>query len=77
MDKNKKEVIDNKVVIFHDHSVSIDKSIKKLKKQKTLKQSQRYYCKTYQKANFIQMGLLYITDYFYRGLLFIASLIRR
>lgn len=74
---NKKEIIDNKVVIFHDHSVSIDKSIKKLKKQKTLKTSQRYYCKTYQKANFIQMGLLYITDYFYRGLLFIASLIRR
>lgn len=77
MNKNKKEIIDNKVVIFHDHSVSIDKSIKKLKKQKTLKQSQRYYCKAYQKANIIQMGLLYITDYFYRFLLFIGSLIRR
>lgn len=77
MNKKKKEIIDNKVIIFHDHSVSIDKSIKRLKKQKTLKTSQRYYCKEYQKANFIQMGLLYITDYFYRFLLSIASLIRR
>lgn len=77
INNNKKEVIDNKVIIFHDHSVSIDKSIKRLKKQKTLKQSQRYYCKTYQKANIIQMGLLYITDYFYRGLLCIKSLFRR
>ena len=77
MNKNKKEIIDNKVIIFHDHSVSIDKSIKKLKKQKTLKTSQRYYCKTYQKANFIQMGLLYITDYLYRFILCIGSIFRR
>ena len=77
MNKNKKELIDNKVVIFHDHSVSIDKSIKRLKKQKTLKQSQRYYCKAYQKANIIQMGLLYITDYFYRFILCIGSIFRR
>ncbi len=77
MNQNKKEVIDNRVEIIHDHSVTIDKSIKRLKKQKTLKISQRYYCKAYQKANFIQMGLLYITDYFYRGLLFIGSLFRR
>lgn len=77
MNRKKKEAIDNKVVIFHDHSVSIDKSIKRLKKQKTLKQSQRYYCKAYQKANIIQMGLLYITDYFYRGILCIRSLFRR
>ena len=77
MNKNKKEVVDNKVIIYHDHSVSIDKSIKKLKKQKTLKQSQRYYCKAYQKANFIQMGLLYITDYFYRFILCIGSIFRR
>lgn len=77
INKNKKEVIDNEVIIFHDHSVSIDKSIKRLNKQKILKTSQRYYCKKYQKANIIQMGLLYITDYFYRFLLLIRSLIRR
>ena len=37
MNKNKKEIVDNKVVIFHDHSVSIDKSIKRVKKQKVYK----------------------------------------
>jgi GT2 family glycosyltransferase len=47
----KKELIDNRVVIIHDHSVSVDKSIKRLAKQKILKQSQRYYAKKYQKAN--------------------------
>lgn len=77
MNKNKKEVIDNKVIIFHDHSVSIDKSVKRVKKHITLKTSQRYFCKAYQKANIIQMGLLYITDYFYRIVLYIRCLIRR
>ena len=75
--KNEKKGIDNRVEIIHDHSVTIDKSIKRLKKQKILKTSQRYYAKKYQKANFIQMGLLYVTDYFYRGLLHIGCLIRR
>lgn len=73
----KKELIDNRVVIIHDHSVSVDKSIKRLAKQKILKQSQRYYAKKYQKANKIQMALLYVTDYFYRGVLCIRCLIRR
>lgn len=73
----KKELIDNGVIIIHDHSVSVDKSIKRLEKQKVLKQSQRYYAKKYQKANKVQMALLYITDYFYRGVLCIRCLIRR
>ena len=73
----KKELIDNQVVIIHDHSVSVDKSIKRHEKQKVLKQSQRYYAKKYQKANKVQMALLYITDYFYRGVLCIRCLIRR
>ena len=76
-DKGKKELIDNKVVIFHDHSVSVDKSIKRIKKQKILKESQRYFAKKYLKANIIQMALLYITDYFYRVILFFRCLIRR
>ena len=74
---NKKELIDNKVRIVHDHSVSIDKSVKRVAKHKILKKSQRYYCKAYQKANLIQMGLLYITDFIYRGVLYIRCLIRR
>ena len=43
--KNKKELVSNEVEIIHDHSVSIDKSIKRLLKQKTLKTSQKYFCK--------------------------------
>jgi GT2 family glycosyltransferase len=74
---NKKELVANKVKIIHDHSVSIDKSIKRVKKQKVLKTSQRYFCKEYLKANILQMSLLYITDYFYRGVLYIRCLIRR
>ena len=72
-EQGKKEVIDNQVTIIHDHSVSIDKSLKRIKKQKTLKESQRYFAKKYLKANAIQMSLLYITDYVYRGLLYITS----
>ena len=75
--KGKREVVSNEVEIIHDHSVSVDKSIKRLAKQKILKQSQRYYAKEYQKANKIQMALLYITDYLYRAVLCIRCLIRR
>ena len=75
--QRKKELIDNKVVIIHDHSVSVDKSIKRVEKQKILKTSQRYFAKRYLKANIIQMALLYITDYFYRVILYFRCLIRR
>ena len=74
---NKKELVSNNVKIIHDHSVSIDKSIKRVKKHKVLKTSQKYYCKKYLNANFLQMSLLYITDYLYRIILYIRCLIRR
>ena len=76
-DKGKKELVNNEVVIIHDHSVSVDKSLNRLKKQSTLKESQRYFAKTYLKANIIQMALLYFTDYFYRLVLFIMCLVGR
>ena len=72
---NKKECINNRVIIYHDHSVTIDKSVKRIEKQRILKESQRYYIKTYKKANIIQMILLYLTDYFYRGVLYIRCLL--
>ncbi|MBQ6135027.1 MAG: glycosyltransferase family 2 protein [Bacilli bacterium] len=75
--KKKKEMIDNRVVIIHDHSVTIDKSLKRIQKHKVLKKSQRYYLKKYKNVNFIQMFLLYITDYFYRFVLCIRSLVGR
>lgn len=75
--KKKKELVDNRVTIIHDHSVSIDKSLKRISKHKVLKKSQRYYAKKYKNANFIQMILLIVTDYFYRIVLFFRSLVRR
>ena len=74
---NKKEIIDNEVVILHDHSISIDKSVKRINKHKILKKSQRYFAKECLGANKIQMFLLYLTDYFYRLVLYIRCLIRR
>ncbi len=75
--KNKKEVIDNNVHIIHDHSVSIDKSIKKIGKHRILKTSQRYYCKKYLHANPFQMALLHITDKFYVLTLYIRAIFER
>lgn len=48
---DKQEAIDNEVVIIHDHSVTIDKNVKKINKYKMLKESQRYFVKEYLNAN--------------------------
>lgn len=76
-ENNKQEIVSNNIRIIHNHSVSIDKSIKRIKKHKILKKSQRYFTKKYLHANFIQMFLLYFTDYFYRLVLLIRSIFRR
>lgn len=69
--KNKKELIDNKVTIIHNHSVTIDKTIKRINKQKILKNSQRYFCKNYLHANIMQRALLQITDKIFLSTLYI------
>lgn len=73
----KKELIDNKVKIIHNHSITIDKSFKRVKKYQILKTSQRYYVKEYLKANSLQMALLYITNKISLLILYIRCLIRR
>ena len=55
--------IDNNVVVTHDLSVSIDKSLNSLKKYKILKESQKYYEKEYNKLNICGIILLRITYY--------------
>lgn len=45
------EAVDNKVVIIHNHSVTIDKNVARINKYKLLKKSQRYFVKEYLKAN--------------------------
>lgn len=73
--EHKKQCIDNEIIIYHNHSVTIDKSVRRIEKQRILKESQRYYIKKYKKANKIQMFLLYATDYLYRIFLHIKNLI--
>ena len=53
-DLHAKTIINTEVEVFHNHSVSIDKSINRLKKVKLLKESQYYFQKRYNKANFFE-----------------------
>ena len=74
---NKKELVDNRVVVIHDHSVSVDKSITNTKKYKILKESQRYYVKKCLKANKFQLFLLSLTNKFTLLLIHIRNIFRR
>lgn len=57
-----KTIIVNGSHVIHNHSVSIDKSVSKLRKYKILKQSQYYYEKEYQKAGKISLFFLKCTS---------------
>lgn len=73
----KKLIVDNRVKVIHDHSVTIDKNIKRINKYKILKASQRYYVKNYLKGNLLEMALLYITNKLSLFILYIRCLGRR
>lgn len=73
---NKKEAVDNTVHIIHDHSVTIDKSVKRINKYKILKNSQKYFVKNYFKANKIQLLLLYLTNKLSLLILYIRCLFK-
>ena len=73
----KKLIVDNRVKVIHDHSVTIDKNIKRINKYKILKASQRYYVKNYLKGNLLEMALLYITNKLSLFILYIRCLDRR
>ena len=75
--QDKKVCVDNRVEIIHDHSVTIDKNVKKIKKYRILKSSQRYYVHKYLKPNLIQKTLLYLTNKLSLGILYIRCLFRR
>ena len=58
---NKKIIVINDIKIKHNHSVSIDKNIKKIKKLKLQKKSEYYFQKEYNHANIIERILLKLT----------------
>ncbi|MDD6224187.1 MAG: glycosyltransferase [bacterium] len=66
---NKKSIIDNKTMIVHNHSVTIDKNMNLIKKYKIQKKSQYYFEKEYNKANIIQRILLKLTATITQGIL--------
>ena len=59
--KNKNIIINNDVDVVHEHSKTVDKSLKRINKYKILKQSQYYFEKNYNKANKLQLFLLKLT----------------
>lgn len=58
---NKKSLIDNKTIVIHNHSVTIDKNINKIKKYKIQKTSQYYFEKNYNNANLVECFFLKLT----------------
>lgn len=58
---NYKALIVNGVNVIHNHSVTIDNSLGRVKKYKALKRSQRYFHSNYSKKSIIGMIFLYIT----------------
>lgn len=68
-------IVCNNVDVIHDHSVSIDKSLKRIKKYDILKTSQEYFEKKYNGANKIELFFLKVFRYLTRILLLIKYLV--
>jgi len=60
---NLKTYVDTTVSVIHNHSVTINKSIKRLNKFKILKTSQKYFEYNYNNPNILEKLLLKITYY--------------
>jgi len=69
-------VVSNDIKIRHNHSISIDKNIKKIKKLKLQKQSQIYFQKNYNAANVFQIFVLKLTSFLSRIILSVVYFIK-
>lgn len=68
---NQKIIVNNDVNIIHNHSVTIDKNLNKIKKYKIQKKSQYYFEKNYNNANMIELLLLRFTASITKMILYI------
>ena len=68
-------IVCNNIDVIHDHSVSIDKSLKRIKKYDILKTSQEYFEKKYNGANKMELFFLKVFRYLTRILLLIKYLV--
>lgn len=64
-------IVANNIDVIHDHAVSIDKSLKRIKKYDILKNSQYYFEKTYNHASKWELFLLKATNKITRIILLI------
>lgn len=74
--KKKINLISNKVTIIHNHSVTIDKSLKRIKKYKAQKKSQYYFEVEYNNASLLERMLLKLTAWLSQIILFIGYFIQ-
>ncbi|MBR1413335.1 MAG: glycosyltransferase family 2 protein [Bacilli bacterium] len=58
----KKSVVDNRIEVMHEHSVSINKSVNNVNKYRILKKSQEYYLKNYNGATKFQLRIIHILN---------------
>ena len=66
----------NDVLIIHNHSVSVDKNLKKINKLKIQKQSQYYFHVNYNHANIFEKTMLKVTTFVNRQILRIIYFIK-
>lgn len=74
-DLGKNIIVANNIDVIHDHAVSIDKSLKRIKKYDILKNSQYYFEKTYNQASKGELFLLRLTNKITRVILLIKYMI--
>lgn len=74
-DLGKNIIVANNIDVIHDHAVSIDKSLKRIKKYDILKNSQYYFEKTYNHASKGELFLLKLTSKITRAILLIKYMI--
>ena len=72
-----KSIVVNDVHVVHNHSVSIDKNVKKIKKLKLQKKSQYYFQKVYNNANILERVFFKVTAFVNRNILRIVYLFKR
>ena len=75
--KGYKSVIKTDISVFHNHAITIDKNIHSIKKYKILKESQLYFQKNYNKANILEIMLLFATNKLTLGLLNIINFVKK
>ena len=67
-----KSIIANSVNVIHNHSVTIDSNMNRIKKYKELKKSQKYFHKNYSHSSLFGIISLYITDKIMLALLYLV-----